>query len=43
MGRGLKIMTRLAHMQTLPDADILIIDEFDETIMEHPYTFQPNS
>ena len=39
MGRGLRILNRLTHMESLPQADILIIDEFDETIIEHPYAF----
>jgi hypothetical protein len=27
----------------LPKCDVLIIDEFDETILQNPYQFQPNS
>jgi hypothetical protein len=36
-------MTRLEHMQQLTKADILIIDEIDETILDEPYAFQSNS
>ena len=35
-------MTRLEHMQQLPDADLLLVDEFDETILDQPYAFLPN-
>ena len=36
-------MTRAEHMQQLPDADILIVDEIDETVLDYPYEFLPNS
>ena len=25
----------------MPDADYLIVDEFDETLLDYPYTFLP--
>lgn len=36
-------MTRDEHMKSLTDADYLMFDEIDETVLEYPYTFLPNS
>lgn len=35
-------MTRLEHMEKMPDADLLIVDEFDETLLDYPYAFKPD-
>src|SRR5438874_1881418 len=43
IGRGLKIMTRLEQMLEQPAADLLLVDEFDETLLDQPYAFMSNS
>jgi hypothetical protein len=41
--RGMTILTRAEQLQQLPPADLLIVDEVDETVLELPYEFLPNS
>lgn len=34
-------MTKDEQMLKMPDAHYLIVDEIDETLLDHPYIFKP--
>jgi hypothetical protein len=37
------IMTRAEVHKLLPNADLMIVDEIDETVLDYPYEFQDGS
>ena len=39
IGKKLKLLTRVEHMEQMPACDLLIIDEIDDTILNYPYAF----
>lgn len=43
LGLGMTIMTTDEHMQQLNKADILVVDEIDETILDTPYVVKSNT
>jgi hypothetical protein len=42
MGKGMMFMTRHEQMVLMPDVDMLIVEEFDQTLVDYPYAFLPN-
>ena len=43
LGRGLEVLLLKEYFALKKSADLLVIDEFDDAIMNHPYLFTTSS